>query len=512
MADMTRFFRNLMLATTALLPLGIGFALAGPNGGTVVGGGATIDGQGSGRVTINQHTNRAIINWYSFNIGAGETTQFIQPDSGSVALNRVTGGLGPSEILGTLSANGRVFVINRDGVLFGPNAVVDTAGFLATTSDIKNADFMAGRYNFNIPGRPDASIVNQGVITAHNSGFAALVAPGVRNTGTITATLGTVGLAAGNSFTLDFYGDRLITLAVGDSIGNAVRDAQTGQSLKSLVENTGKLRANGGRVELTAATARHVVDSVINNRGVIEANRIGRHGGTIVLSAGTAATKGAGAPKQTVKVSGTLSAKAKKQGQGGRIVVTGENIEVAGARIDASGPAGGGTVLIGGDWAGGHPRMGLVNNPRAKLENEAIPTATTVTVDGATTINASATQNGTGGKVIVWADGATAFAGSIEARGGPSGGGGGFVEVSGHQHLDYKGTVDTRAPNGAIGTLLLDPADYYIVTNLGNSPPGASEITNANLQNQLATNNVVIATNNSANPAGQNGDIFVNAP
>ena len=66
---MTRLFRNLMLATTALLPLGIGFALAGPNGGTVVGGGATIDGQGSGRVTINQHTNRAIINWYSFNIG-----------------------------------------------------------------------------------------------------------------------------------------------------------------------------------------------------------------------------------------------------------------------------------------------------------------------------------------------------------------------------------------------------------------------------------------------------------
>jgi hypothetical protein len=81
--------------------------------------------------------------------------------------------------------------------------VVNTAGFLATTNDIKNADFMAGRYNFNIPGRPDASIVNKGTITASSGGFAALVAPGVRNSGTITATLGTVALASGNSFTLD---------------------------------------------------------------------------------------------------------------------------------------------------------------------------------------------------------------------------------------------------------------------------------------------------------------------
>src|SRR6516225_9730716 len=116
--------RNFLLTTAALLALGAAPAAGGPAGGTVVGGAAT------------------------------------------VVLNRVTGGLGPSEILGTLTANGRVFVINRDGILFGPNAVVNTAGFLATTHDIKNSDFMAGRYNFNIPGRPDASIVNQGRITA----------------------------------------------------------------------------------------------------------------------------------------------------------------------------------------------------------------------------------------------------------------------------------------------------------------------------------------------------------
>src|SRR6185369_5983557 len=174
----------------------------------------------------------------TFNIGVNESVRFNQPNSSSVALNRVTGGLGPSEILGTLTANGRVFVINRDGVLFGPGAVINTSGFLATTSDIRNSDFMAGRMNFNIPGRPDASIVNQGRITATSGGFAALVAPGVRNSGTITATLGTVALASGNSFTLDMYGDKLITLAVGDSIANTVIDVATGRSLKSLVSNT----------------------------------------------------------------------------------------------------------------------------------------------------------------------------------------------------------------------------------------------------------------------------------
>ena len=96
--------------------------------------------------------NAAIINWNTFNIGTGESTQFNQPNSSSVMLNRVTGGLGASNIDGTLTANGRVFLVNRDGMLFGPNAVINTAGFVATTHDIKNDDFMAGRYNFNISG------------------------------------------------------------------------------------------------------------------------------------------------------------------------------------------------------------------------------------------------------------------------------------------------------------------------------------------------------------------------
>ncbi len=489
-------------------------AFAGPEGSNVVGGNATIAGQGGATVTVTQSTDRAIINWNTFNIGAGETARFNQPSTSAVTLNRVTGGQGPSQIYGTITANGRVFLINRDGILFGPSAVVDTSGFLATTHDIKNDDFMAGRYVFGIPGRDDASIVNQGTITAHNAGFAALVSPGVRNSGTITANLGTVALASGNGFTLDFYGDRLITLGVSDSIAANIRDVATGQPLTALVRNDGRLRVNGGRVELSAVTARRVVDSVINNTGVIEANSFHQRGGTIVLSAGTGAVRPAGAKaqvyKQTVRLAGTLSASAKKRGKGGTVVVTGENIEVVGARIDVSGPAGGGTVMIGGDWSGGHPDTSLISNPSARLASYAVPTATTVTVDGTTVIDASATRAGNGGKVVVWADGTNTFAGTILARGGSISGDGGFVETSGHQTLNYTGSVDTRAPHGATGTLLLDPNDVYIDSTFITRPPQSSVIMTNDLQNQLATSNVVITTNNAISPIGQNGDIFVN--
>src|SRR5260370_483521 len=342
-------FSNFLLTTAALVALTVAPAAAGPQGPTVVGGAASIQGQGGAAVIVNQSSTSASTNWNTFNIGARESVRFKQPGSSSVLLNRVTGGLGPSEILGTLTAYGRVFRIIRDGILFGASSVVNTAGFLASTHDITKADFMAGRYNFNIPGRPDASIVNQGRITATSGGFAALVAPGVRNTGTITATLGTVALVSGNAFTLDLYGDKLITLAVNDQIAANVIDVTTGRPLKSLATNEGKTRANAGRVELTAAAARVVVDSVINTSGVITANSIGRRNGMIVLSAATGASKPAGAPAQIVKISGTLAAAGQKKGkEGGTILVTGEDIKAASGRIDASGRKGGGKVLIRG--------------------------------------------------------------------------------------------------------------------------------------------------------------------
>src|SRR5262249_11801618 len=156
---------------------------------------------------------------------------------------------------------------------------------------------------------------------------------------------------------------------IGDAIATQVKDVATGQPLKSLITNDGRLKANGGRVELTAAAARTVVDSVINTSGVIEANSVGVRNGQIVLSAATAATKGSGAPTQTIKIAGKLSAAGKRAGtRGGKIIASGESIEVANATINASGREGGGVVMIGGDWGGGNPNKSLVNNQSAVLD------------------------------------------------------------------------------------------------------------------------------------------------
>lgn len=487
--------RSLLLTTSALVPLGLASALAGPQGGVVVGGGATIGGNGTNTV-ITQQTNNAIINWHTFNIGAGETVQFNQPGASAIALNRVIGQMGPSHLYGSLTANGRVFLVNPDGVLIGRGATINTAGFLATTHDISNENFMAGRYIFNRPGRPDASIVNNGVINAHSHGFAALVAPGVRNSGTITARFGTIGLASANSFSLDFYGDQLIKLAPGDAISATVRDVETGLPLNALVKNEGLLKANGGRVELTAAAARTVVDSVINNTGVIEARSVGSRNGKIVLGASTGDN---GGYKQTVKVSGKLDVSSKKA-KGGKIQVTGEAIEIVAATFDASGATGGGTVLIGGDTGGGHGHWATASIPQAGLEPGQVPNATTVSIDAGTVINASATSVGNGGKVIVWADGTTTYSGLILAKGGAQGGDGGFVEVSGKDTLDFRGMVNTSAPFGMTGTLLLDPLDYTV-----GIADGANSMSSATLQGLLAVQNVTIVNNAGAG----NGDIFV---
>jgi filamentous hemagglutinin family protein len=493
---------SLLLTTAAVALLGATLAHANPDGPNVVGGAATVGGLGTSSVIVNQHTDRAIIDWRTFNIGNGELTRFSQPSSGSVILNRVTGGLGPSQILGTIQANGKVFLVNRDGILFGPNSMVNTAGFLATTNDIKNDDFMngQGRFVFGTPGRPDASIVNLGTITAGDAGFAALVAPGVRNSGTITANVGSVGLASGNGFTLDFYGDKLITLQVGDQIASSVKDVATGQTLDALVKNTGKLSANGGRVELSAVTARQVVDSVINNTGVIEANTVGLKGGQIILGAQTSSTKVAGAPAQNVKVSGTLSAAGKDAGsKGGKVKITGENIALTSANIDASGKAGGGKVLIGGDVGGGKGTPHS-SRPQASLENEAVPNASNLSVDATTVIDVSAKDSGDAGKVALWSDGATTFYGTIRATGGISGGNGGFVEVSGYQNLAFNGLVDLRAPNGTRGQLLLDPQDVSI------GGTGTWVISVLALENALSLGDVFVTSSGAGNGSG---DIIV---
>ena len=191
------------------------------------GGSATIAGQGSADVTIDQATDRAILHWDDFSIDVGETTQFNQPGAGSIALNRVTGSA-QSMLLGTLRANGNVWLVNPNGVFAGSGAVIDVNGFLGTTADILDSDFLDGDnvFRFDLPSANlDATVVNHGDITVGAHGLAALVAPGVENDGVIVGRMAQVVLGGTPTFTLDFAGDGLITFEVGSQVAQAARRA-----------------------------------------------------------------------------------------------------------------------------------------------------------------------------------------------------------------------------------------------------------------------------------------------
>ena len=499
-------YSRILTRTTALVPatlLATVVSHANPLDGQVVAGGATITTPAPTTEVITQQTNSAIINWKAFDIGVGETTKFVLPDSTGVTLNRVVGSQDPSKILGTLTSNGTVMVVNPDGILFGPHAVVNVGGLLATTSDISDQDFMAKNYQFTKPGNPNASIVNQGTITVKDEGIAALVAPGVRNEGVISAKLGKVTLGAGNKFTLDFYGDDLINLMLDDTLAGDVISTATGKPLADSVANAGTINADGGTVVLKAATARQVVNSVINNTGVIEANTVGLKGGKIVLGAQTASTKQAGTPLQTVKVSGLLNAQGKNNGEkGGTVYVTAEAISAQGATINASGRAGGGTIAIGGDYRGHNATQAEIDALGVTYENALLANASFVSLDDMTTLAANATESGNGGKVVVWSNVSTDSAASIAATGGTNAGNGGFAEVSGHDTLVYNGNINTSAAHGKTGTLLLDPTNATIDNNPNN------KISATQIEKNLATTNVIVTTAGNGTDAG---DIIVGA-
>jgi len=168
-----------------------------PQGADIVAGSAEISTKDD-TMEVNVTTEKMIANWQSFSIAQPEAVHFYQPSSSSVALNRVVGA-DPSSILGTLTATGKLFLINPNGILFGPNSYVDTAGLVASTLNISNEDFLAGRYTFYGQG---GSVVNQGYISAPG-GYVALLGSSVENSGVIEASLGSVALASGRAITLN---------------------------------------------------------------------------------------------------------------------------------------------------------------------------------------------------------------------------------------------------------------------------------------------------------------------
>ncbi|HEY6477009.1 MAG TPA: filamentous hemagglutinin N-terminal domain-containing protein, partial [Polyangia bacterium] len=428
-------------------------------------GTATIASPSAGNLLITTQTPRTVINWQSFSIGKTESVVVNQPNAGSILLDRVVAGGPISVLLGQMTSNGRLILINQAGIVVGSGAQITAAQLLFSTHDLSDANFLGGgTLAFNLTGDPNSKVVNHGTLTA-TGGSAILAGDAVKNDGVITAALGTVVLGAAKTYTVDFTGDGLLRFAVTAPVD------QVAPGTKALVENSGTLSAPGGTVLLTGAAAKGVIDNVINTSGIIEATSVASVNGQIVLSGTGGGTL----------VSGTLDASGKGAGEtGGSVAVTGDTVTLAaGARIDVSGDSGGGTAFIGGNFHGAGP----------------LPNAQATTVSQGASIIADAITSGDGGQVAVWSDGVTRFSGAITARGGAKSGNGGYVETSGHQQLFVAGSVNTSAAHGHAGTWLLDPSDLTVCSATNCSTSGTT------ISNALLTGEVIIEAIGGGNNA-----------
>ena len=317
------------LGISAFTPV---LALANPTGAAVMTGQASISSLAANGLVIHQTTQSAIINWQQFNIGAGQYVQFLQPSSSSVVLNRVVGG-SPTSIFGNLTANGQVFIVNTNGVFFGKGATIDAQGFLASSLDISDSDFLSKHYLFDESGPGNGKVVNQGTITAHRGGYVVLAGDYSENDGIISAQSGHVILASGAKSTLTLNGNSLVSYVVN----NATLSSLAG------VANAGTLNADGGTVIMTADVANALKATVVNNTGLIEARSLSKYNGGIYLTADGG----------NIVNAGTLDADAMTAGHaGGNIVLKGDALTnlTKTSNIQATGiGANGGSVEVSGN-------------------------------------------------------------------------------------------------------------------------------------------------------------------
>ncbi|MBL6750945.1 MAG: filamentous hemagglutinin N-terminal domain-containing protein, partial [Nevskia sp.] len=510
-------------AAYALLP---GMALASPTGGVVVGGSASIGHPSPTGTVIDQTSQSAIINWQQFNIAGNEYVQFVQPSASSVVLNRIIGG-SPSEIFGSLSANGRVFLINPSGIMFAPGAQLDVGSLFASTMDIKNSDFMSGKYVFAATGAAGGTVTNAGTIKAGDGGFVVLAGDYVKNTGIVQARLGQVVLASGSQVTMGLDNSGLVSFAVD----NATLAKKAG------VDNAGQLLADGGRVVMTAKTARDLVGSAVNNTGLVRAQGIAEHAGEIELTASGG----------DITDSGTLDASS-TAGAGGTIDVHGDaNIDIqAGAQVLASGATQGGAVQIVADGNLNTRAGSLIKataaagkggtaelSGHAKLTMRGAvdlgkggtlsldPTNLTIAAGGGSSSSATVYQNfvqselqrGTNVNLVATNNITLANLGAgglLNGHSANNGGGSlllGIGTLSGQTYIEGSGgTIDfLNTANGIVvdGTLTLDAGSTTGSVNVGNLSGGVVDIK----ANDGITVGAVTATNGSISLSANHGAI-----
>ena len=409
------------LACCALFSGAMDAALAAPVGGVVAGGSASIT-QGTNLTTIQQNSNRAIINWQSFGIGNGQTVQVNQPGVNAALLNRVTGNL-PTQINGNLLANGQVFLVNPNGIVVGANGVVNVnGGFVASTQTLGNDAFMGGGA-LNFSGGQDGNIQVLGRIDSAN-GPITLIAPKVDvAAGSVMNAGAAINLIAASTVSLS-NGKFTVTPQAGDA----------GQ-----ITMAGALQA--AEVQLAA---------VNHNLGALAINTSGTLRATGVQSQPDGSIKIVATGQGRVELTDAKVTATNADGSGGKIDITGHHTGLFGSTtLDASGTTQGGNIRVGGGYQG-------------KESDIANGQATFVGAD--VQLKADATIQGDGGRVVVWADGSTRYNGALSAKGAGTGNGGN-AEVSGKGTLAFNGTVDLRGgaqTSGANGTLLLDPSDITI--------------------------------------------------
>ncbi len=453
------------LALTISLILSCQMANANPAGGQVVQGSATFTNPSVNVLNVT-NSNSAIINWQSFNIGAGQTTNFIQPSSASSVLNRVISN-NPSQLLGNLNSNGKVFLINQHGILVGAGAQINTAGFFGSTLNITDSDYLNGNLKFE--GGGNGGINNQGYIHVGDNGNIVLIAPNIENGGVIEVDNGNIILAAGKSITISSLENPAIQFEVTGS--------------ENTVTNLGKILANQGSASLFAGTLKH--SGSIRAGGLVQ-----NADGSISLVA-----------KTTNQVSGSVDASGT---QGGYIEILGDSVNIdEGADINASGDTAGGVILIGGDQQGLNPD---------------IQNASSTTIAASAKVNADANTDGNGGKVIVFAEDDIHVHGNVSARGGAISGDGGFIETSGLLSLDITSVPDASSVNGEAGEWLIDPNNITIARATQISINGTSDFTStadgavlnvASIETALnAGTNVSVSTGTAGASSQENGDII----
>lgn len=333
-------------------------AYALPEGGQVAAGQAAITTAGS-TMTIAQQTAQAIINWQNFGIGSGEAVHINQPNSQAILLNRVIGS-NPSEIFGQLTANGQVILVNPNGVFFRPGSSVDVGGLTASTLNIANEDFLKGQLRF--AGDSQNPVINAGSINAQN-GYVNLLAKEVVNEGIIAAHTGSVNLAAGSGMSLDCNGDGKMTVAVTDG------------AYQSAVANKKLIQADGGLVVMTASSKDALMDSAVNNSGMIQANTLGEATGQISLTGDNIAT------------TGTISADGGSNGHGGTIKIIANHKTAVDGQLSAQGgqlSGDGGFIETSGDIVRIGDRSSIqANAPQGKAGQWLIdPVNITISKDG----------------------------------------------------------------------------------------------------------------------------------